>query len=442
VKSITEPGMYADGAGLYLRVSEGGNKSWIFRFKQKRADGKFVARDMGLGGYPEVSLAEARDLAKEAREHHQAGRDPIQQRKDDKARAIAQQRAAEAQGITFRQFANQWIENNKAAWKNARHQAQWVKTFEDYVYPVIGDKAVSAVDTDDVLKVLEPIWNTKTVTASRVRGRMEKVLAAAKALKLRTDNPALWRGHLDTLLQPKSKLHTVKHFTAMPYKDVPAFMARLRAKQGVTARALEFTILTAARTKEAREARFDEFDLDAKVWSIPAERMKRGRKHSVPLCDRAVAIVKEMADRRRKFVFPGRDPSESLSDTVMFGLLCDLCPDNGLTVHGMRSSFRDWVGEETDFAHDICEAALAHAIGGDEKTRLADQRGELLEKRRGLMEAWAGYCGPQSPARKPAPRTKVKTANGADLVARRHEAGYEMHDSGAISCAGDTARRA
>src|SRR5262245_35686878 len=176
--------MYADGAGLYLRVSEGGNKSWIFRFKQKRADGKFVARDMGLVGYPEVSLAEARDLAKEAREHHQAGRDPIQQRKDDKARAIAQQRAAEAQGITFRQFANQWIENNKAAWKNARHQAQWVKTFEDYVYPVIGDKAVSAVDTDDVLKVLEPIWNTKTVTASRVRGRMEKVLAAAKALKL------------------------------------------------------------------------------------------------------------------------------------------------------------------------------------------------------------------------------------------------------------------
>ena len=298
IKAKKAKGYYADGNGLYLQVSKLGAKSWIFRFKR---DGK--ARDMGLGGYPAVSLADARQKAQEARQHRDADKDPIAIR----AAVAAEKRRAEARGITFKECAEQYIETNEAGWRNAKHRQQWVNSLATYAYPIIGDVSVADVDTDLVMKVLRPIWATKTETASRVRGRIESVLSAAEAMDLRSGkNPALWRGHLKTLLPKPSKVRKPVHHPALRYQDLPALMARLRAKKSISALALEFTILTATRTGEAIGATFDEIDLAAKVWTIPAERMKAEREHKVPLCNRAVAIVKELAAAKlNDFVFPG-----------------------------------------------------------------------------------------------------------------------------------------
>ena len=389
IKAKKAKGYYADGDGLYLQVSKTGSKSWVFRFKR---DGK--ARDMGLGSFPAVSLSEARQKAKEARQHREADRDPIAERDVE----AAQKRRAEAHGTTFKDCAEQLIASNEAGWRNAKHRQQWRNTLATYAYPILGDVPVADVNTDLVLKVIEPIWATKTETASRVRGRIERVLRAAKTRGLRDgENPAMWRGHLAEILPERSKIAPVEHHPALPYKDVPGFIARLRAKKGMTALALEFTILTAVRTSEAIGATFDEFDLAAKMWRIPGERMKAGQPHRVPLCDRAVSIVKELAaTRSNEFVFPGLKPGEPLSSMAMLMMLRDMQP--GITVHGFRSSFRDWAGEETNTPHDICEAALAHTR--KDKAHAAYQRGDLLEKRDTLMQAWAEHCEPRIVAKR------------------------------------------
>lgn len=393
------PGLHHDGGGLYLQVTPGKSKSWFFRYKR---NGK--ARDMGLGSLATVGLAEARQKAQDARELHAKGKDPIEE-KAAVAAQEAQQRAVEAaQAVTFRQAAEELIESNEAGWKNAKHRQQWRNTLETYAYPVLGNVAVAEVDTDLVLQVLRPIWTIKTETASRVRGRIERVLSAAKVNGYRSgDNPAVWRGHLAELLPKRSKVQRVRHHPALPWKQVPAFMARLRARDGITPRALEFTILTAVRTNETIGATFDEFDLPNKIWIIPPGRMKADAEHRVPLCDRAVEIVKDMQRHAlNEFVFPGMKRGRPLSGMAMLMLLRDL--HAGITTHGFRSSFRDWAGETTRHPSDVCEAALGHIR--ERKVHGAYQRGDLFAKRRKLMNDWARFCEPSVPST--TPRKKVK----------------------------------
>jgi integrase len=376
-----KPGFYHDGDGLYLQVTSATARSWIFRYK---VDGK--TKDLGLGSLKKVSLANARQKAERQRQLRGEGRDPIEQQR---AREAARRLAAGG-AIAFRQAAEELIASREAAWRNPKHRQQWRNTLATYVYPSLGKLPVADVDTDAVLRVLQPIWRKKTETASRVRGRIEAVLSWASAKGLRNGtNPAQWRGHLEKLLPKKTKVRKVKHHAALPYAKLPAFMGRLRARAGVTPRALELTILTAVRTSEAIGARFEEFDLAARVWTIPGERMKAGEEHRVPLCDRVVAIVKEMAATRLgAYVFPGLKPDAPLSNMAMLMMLRDLQPD--VTTHGFRSSFRDWAGEETSHPHDICEAALAHTR--KDKSHASYQRGDLLAKRRKLMTEWADYC--------------------------------------------------
>jgi len=398
------PGLYHDGGGLYLQVTPGGGKSWFFRFKR---NGK--ARDMGLGSLTVVGLAEARQKAEEARKLHGTGKDPIEEKAAVAAQEARQRASAAAGAVTFKQAAQDLIASLEAGWRNPKHRQQWKNTLEAYAYPVFGDVAVAQVNTELVLEVLRPLWETKTETATRVRGRIERVLAAAKTQGLRSgDNPAAWRGHLDTLLPKRTKVQRVEHYAALPWKQVPVFMARLREREGITPRALEFTILTAVRTNETIGATFDEFDLDAKVWTIPAGRMKADEEHRVPLCDRCVAIVKDMQRHAlNEFVFPGMKRGRPLSNMAMLMLLRDL--HAGITTHGFRSSFRDWAGEATHHPHDVCEAALGHVR--ERKVHGAYQRGDLLEKRRRLMLDWAAFCDPTK-------RAKQKKAVGK-IVARQ-----------------------
>jgi integrase len=391
-------GYHHDGEGLYLQVSKSGSKSWVFRYKR---GGK--RRDMGLGSYPTVSLAKARVKAKLARELHVGGKDPIEERErevQEKKAAELQQRLIEAQSRTFKDVAEEWLKANKARWRSAKHQQQWSNSLRDHAYPIIGGVPVSDITTAHMLKILLPIWNTKTVTANRVRGRIERVLAyAKKILKLKlhdNENVAVWRNNLDAALPKPSEVHEIKPFEAMPYEQVPAFMAKLRATDGVAARALELAILAGGRTKEVRRAPFTEFILEAKEWNIPAARMKGKRPHRVPLCDRVVAIVKEMAaSRSNDFVFPGRDYG-ALQEMRMWLLLQELAP--AFTVHGFRSSFKDWASEQTRFADHVSETALAHKSA--DKVRGAYARSDLFDMRRELMEAWARFC-------QPAPKLRV-----------------------------------
>lgn len=331
---------------------------------------------MGLGGYPSVSLSRARTLAAECRELVAAGRNPIEERKKD---AVP----------SFGECADQFIASMESQWKNKKHRAQWRMTLEEYAAP-IRKKSVADIDTDDVLKVLRPIWETKPETASRLRGRIERVLDFAKARGWRTgENPALWRGHLRHILPARSKLSR-GHHAAMPYNDIPAFVERLRALEAIAARAMGFLILTAARSGEAREARWDEFDLDAKLWSIPGERMKTGHPHRVPLSQAAVGILSDLKEKRvSEYVFPGQKPGRPMSN-MAYAMLMRRHKLGHYTVHGFRSSFRDWVGDETSFPREIAEHALAHQVGGE--VERAYRRSDALEKRRELMEAWAEFC--------------------------------------------------
>lgn len=376
VAALADPGRHADGGGLYLSISKDGRRRWVFLFRWR---GKL--REMGLGTPRDVPLARAREAATRARELVADGRDPLEARQV-KQRAVP----------TFGEQADEFVEAMRSQWRNDKHVAQWQMTLREYAAP-LRPLAVDAVTTSDVVAVLKPLWQTKPETASRLRGRIERVLDAAKAHGLRVgENPARWRGHLDLLLPKRHRL-TRGHHKAMPYSDVPAFVARLREGTGVSGRALEFTILTAARSGEVLGARWSEIDVATRVWTVPGARMKAGREHRVPLGERALLIVAEMrglaaAYGDNPFVFPGQRAGKGLSVMALEMVLRRAGVTD--TPHGFRSAFRDWAGEETAFAREVAEAALAHLVG--DAVERAYRRGDALEKRRALMEAWALYC--------------------------------------------------
>lgn len=395
-----KPGRHADGGGLHLLVKESGARSWVYRFMLK---GK--ARDVGLGaaGPGGVSLAEARDLAAALRLKVKAGTDPLAERQQQAAEADAAAQRATTAGITFKAVAERYIAANEGGWRNDKHRQQWRNTLANYVYPVLGDLPVGDIGTAHILQILEAIWTEKPETASRVRGRIETVLDAAKARGYRDgDNPARWRGHIAQLLPARSRL-TRGHHRAMPYADVPAFMAKLRDRQATSALALEFVILTAARTNEVLGANWAEVDLDKGLWTIPGARMKAGKEHRVPLSPRAVEILQAVKPLGRTSLFPS-GVGGKLSSMAMTMLLRRM--DADCTVHGFRSSFRDWAAECTAYAHEVCEMALAHTIGN--KSEAAYRRGDMFEKRRRLMADWAVYCAIPTPAN--AKVTPIRTA--------------------------------
>jgi integrase len=373
-KAAIKPGMLGDGGGLYLNVKPSGAKSWAFIWKQ---NGK--RNEMGLGAYPTVKLAKARALAVECRQAVAEGRNPIAERKKE---AVP----------SFGDCADMFLASMEGQWRNEKHRAQWRMTLEQYASPLRA-KSVSDISTDDVLNVLTPIWQSKAETASRLRGRIERVLDYAKARGWRTgENPALWRGHLKNILPARQKL-TRGHHAAMPYRDVPAFMEQLPGKEAMAARGLEFLILTAARSGEVLGSTWSEMDLENSVWTIPAKRMKAGKEHRVPLSPRALAIVKELHETRiSDYVFPGQRPNRPLSE-MAFEMLMRRMKADAFTVHGFRSAFRDWAGDETQFPRDIAEEALAHRVG--DATERAYRRADALEKRRKLMGAWAAHCSGQ-----------------------------------------------
>jgi integrase len=375
-------GYYGDGGGLLLQVSAGGAKSWVFRFKE---GGKL--REMGLGPLHTIGLAEARQRAQECRKARLDGRDPIAEGKA--ARVAAKLDAARA--MTFKACAERYIGTHKAGWRNAKHGAQWTATLDTYVYPHFGTLPVQTIDVGLVLKAVEPIWATKSETANRVRGRIESILDWATARGHRQgENPARWRGHLENLLPKRSKVRRVEHHAALAYAEIAAFMVELRRQQGIAASALEFAILTAARTGEVIGARWGEINTGERLWTIPAERMKAGKEHRVPLSDAAMAIVEKMAAiRSGDFAFPGAKANRPLSN-MAFLMLLRRMERGDLTAHGFRSSFRDWAAERTTFPAEVAEMALAHAVG--DKVEAAYRRGDLFLKRRQLADAWARYC--------------------------------------------------
>jgi integrase len=373
VQRATRRGLYSDGGGLYLQVTPGG-KSWIYRYTLR---GK--CRYMGLGSAAAITLKRARELAAEPRRLRAEGIDPIEHKR-------AQRRAAATQAVTFRHCAEDYVAAHMHGWRSPRHRQQWRTTLEADVYPILSNVPVADVDTQLVLQVLRPIWTTRTESASRLRGRIEAVLDAAKAAGLRSgENPARWRGHLDTLLPAPGRLHKAQHYAALSYRDVPTFMAELRSHPSISARALEFTILTAARTGETLGARWSE--IDGNVWTISGTRMKAGREHRVPLSPAVLDMLKEVPNVG-DYIFPG-NRGGGLSQMAMNKMLA-IMGKRGITVHGFRSSFRDWAAEVTDAPNDVVEMALAHSIKS--AVEAAYRRGDLFEKRRKLMVAWAAYC--------------------------------------------------
>ena len=379
-----KPGRHADGGGLHLLVKDSGARSWVYRFM---LGGK--SRDVGLGaaGLGGISLAAARDARDALRIKVKAGTDPLEERQRRAADAIAEAQMAKVAGITFRSVSEIYMESNWKSWRNDKHRHQWKSTMATYVYPVIGDLPVAEVSTNHVLQILEPIWRSKAETASRVRGRIETILDAAKARGYREgENPARWRGHIAQILPARARL-TRGHHKAMPYENIPTFFAALHQREAIAALALEFTILTAARTGEVIGAKWDEIDLDKAVWTIPAHRMKAGKEHRVPLSLRAVEILKSTQELRKESLFPTAIGG-ALSGMAMAMLLRRIGVD--VTVHGFRSSFRDWCAECTGYAHEVAEMALAHTI--DNKVERAYRRGDLFDKRRRLMDDWAAYC--------------------------------------------------
>ena len=387
-------GMYPDGDGLYLRIADDGGRAWQFRYVLKGRQ-----RYMGLGPVSRVTLAEARQRRDEARQLVSKGIDPIEH-----ARAAASAQAlAKAALVTFKESAESLIKAKEVGWRNEKHAAQWRTTLEVYAYPIIGELPVQDVAVGHIMKILEPIWETKTETATRVRGRIEAVLDAAAARGHRTgDNPARWRGHLQSLLPARNKVAAVQHHPALPYGEAGAFMAELRAEEGSSALALELLILTATRTTEAIGARLSEIHLDSKTWIIPPARIKAEREHRIPLSAPAVSVIRRAMKAREQylkstklteeqagdFLFPGK-PGTHLSNNALLALLERMGRDD-LTAHGFRSTFRDWAAEQTNFPREVAEMALAHVI--EDKTEAAYRRGDLFEKRRKMMDAWAGYC--------------------------------------------------
>jgi integrase len=391
-------GLHPDGDGLYLQAGRSGAKSWIYRFTRH---GK--QHYLGLGSLKAISLKEARELAAEARGLCAKGINPLEHRREQRATS----RLAAIRGMTFKQCGDRLIEAHEGTWRNAKHRQQWRNTLLSYAYPIIGALPVQDIDTGLVVKVLQPIWATKPETASRLRGRLENVLDWATVAGYRQgDNPARWRGHLVHLLAKPSKVRQVKHHSALPHREIPAFMADLRGRQSIGARCLEFTILTAARTAETIGATWAEINWTDKVWIVPASRMKARKEHRVPLSPRALEILHGLNQRREsEYMFPGQKNGRPLSNMAMLKTLALLGHD--VTVHGFRSAFRDWCGEQTNFPREVAEAALAHAVG--DKVEAAYRRGDALEKRRKLMESWAAFCAkPASDAGKVLPLHAAK----------------------------------
>lgn len=388
IKAKTKRGLYADGDGLYLQVRGGGARSWIYRFQ---IAGK--RRDMGLGPLDLISLAEARDKAFTARRQAYDGQDPIVAKR---AAGVALQ-LDQARALTFQDAAGKYIEAHRAGWKTKKHASQWTATLTTYVYPTFGALPVAAIDVALVTKVLEPIWSAKPETAGRVRGRIESVLDWATARGYRVgENPARWRGHMDKLLPAQGKVRKVEHHAALPYAEIGAFTAKLQGFDNTSGSALRFAILTAGRTGEVLGARWNEIDLAAKLWTIPAARMKSGKEHRVPLSPPAVDIVRKQEKTRiSEFVFPGGRRGRPLSNMALLMQLRRMGRSD-LTAHGFRSTFRDWAAEKTTFPNEVAEMALAHAVS--DKVEAAYRRGDLYEKRRKIMVAWAEFCGKTSPA--------------------------------------------
>ena len=383
VEKMSKPGRYADGGGLYLQVGPSGTKSWLFRYMVNEK-----AREMGLGALLGVSLARARDKAAECRRLLAEGMDPIEARHSDRAL----QALEAAKSMTFSACAERFINSHKAGWKNPKHTDQWRSTIKTYCEPIFGATPVQNVDTGLILKALEPFWAKKPETACRVRGRVERILDWAKARGHREgENPARWRGHLDKLLPKLEKKKRVKHHPALPFHEMATFMADLRVEEGAAARALELLILTATRTIETIGIRWPEIDMDNATWVIPAKRMKMHKEHRVPLSPPAVKLLRSLEAKRadgEEFVFPGC-PGHHLSNMALLSVLRRMKRDE-ITVHGFRSTFRDWAAECTNYPHEVCEMALAHAVSNE--VEAAYRRGDLFEKRRRLMVDWAKYC--------------------------------------------------
>jgi integrase len=370
VGSLSKPGRYADGGGLYLQVTPSGTKSWLFRFMLQGH-----AREMGLGSCNTFTLAEARERARQARQSVTDKKDPIEVRLSDRDA----RRAEESERITFKVASQRYLKVHETGWKNEKHRQQWRNTLRDYAYPTLGNRPVSAITGALISEALAPIWTTKAETASRVKQRIERVLQWVK----------------DGMPLPApSKARRVKHHKALPYAELPDFMARLRSLDSISARALEFTILTAARTGEVIEATWGEIDLDGKVWIRPGEHMKAHKEHRVPLCDRALAILDDLPrEKGNPYLFVGATAGKGLSNMAMLECLRGLAP--GLTVHGFRSTFKDWAAERTSYPNIVSEMALAHTVA--DKVEAAYRRGDLFEKRRRLMREWGRFAA-EAPA--------------------------------------------
>jgi integrase len=393
-KQAKEKGIACDGGGLYLRSDPPSQCSWLFRY---RLNGK--ARWMGLGPYPTISLAEAREKAAEQRRLKASDKDPIEERQGQRRAA----RIEVSKRVTFAKCAADYIATHKAGWKNPKHASQWTNTLTAYAYPIIGTLPVREIDNDLMCKVLEPIWTTKTETAKRVRARVEAILDYATVKKYRDGaNPARWKGNLEKLLPKPAEIQVVEHHPALPYVELPNFMTALRDQSGTSARAFEFLILTSSRTNEVIGAKWKEVDLDNSLWVVPKERLKTGKKrnadHRVPLSGRAVEILRDIKPENvdgDAYVFPGTKADKPLSNMAFLMLLRRMSRTD-LTAHGFRSTFKDWGHERTNFATEVIEMALAHTVG--DKVEQAYRRGDLFDKRRQLSELWSEYCAGQSQA--------------------------------------------
>ena len=396
-----KPGRYCDGDGLYLLVKKSGSRFWVYRYRLAG----IKMREAGLGragdGRNCVSLSDARDRASVFFRQVKAGIDPLAAKKDALVAAKAAAQDKMIRRVTFRETAARYVESHAAGWRNAKHKAQWSSTIETYANPVLGDIATADIATEHVLAVLDPIWRTKPETASRLRGRIEAVLDFARARGWRSgENPAAWKGHLDQTLPARSKVKKVEHHAALPFREIGDFMSQLQEQAGIGARALRFAILTAARSGEVREATWKEIDFETATWVIPADRMKAGKEHRVPLSAPALTILREMSAMRTNtdpeaLVLPGRDPKRPLSDMSLTAVLRRM-KRGDLTAHGFRSTFRDWAAETTSYPAEIVEMALAHTVGN--KVEAAYRRGDLFEKRRRLMADYGTYCSmPSAP---------------------------------------------
>jgi integrase len=400
IENLTTAGTYEDGDGLRLLIKPNGKKYWVLRFQLA---GK--RREMGLGTYPAVGLKEARQNSSDKRRLLRDGIDPLQARDDERTAQQAAEHHRIRKSVTFQDVSNDYIEAHRAGWKNVKHAQQWTNTLATYATPIIGELATSQITTEHLLEILKPIWASKAETASRVRNRIELVLDAAKARGLREgENPARWRGHLDKLLPPSSKAKRTQNHPALPYSELSRFMQALNSVEGLSASALKMTILTACRTSEVLEADWGEVDLKAKLWSIPAARMKAGKAHTVPLSDPLIALLEGLPRIKGSLLlFPGSRKGRPISNMAMLMTLRRMdqkdledggkgwrdSNDRVITAHGFRSTFRDWAAECTHHAREVCEMALAHVVANGAEA--AYWRSDLLEKRRSLMTEWANF---------------------------------------------------